>query len=215
MVSRSHVVITGTGRCGTSFLVELLTHLGLETGFNADDFMSMKSSPARAGLEYDIRSNDCPYIVKSPAFCDFAEEVIRREDIHIEHVFIPSRDLDAAAESRRHAQKTLVENLPFFERWRNKIRQRRHPGGLLNTRSIRQGKQEEVLLRHIYKLMLAIADTNIPVTFMRYPRIVNDCPFLYEKLKPILGDLRYESFFSVFSRTVCPDLVHSFNQNDC
>ena len=36
MTPRRHVVITGTGRAGTSFLVELLTHLGLETGFGVE-----------------------------------------------------------------------------------------------------------------------------------------------------------------------------------
>ncbi len=114
-MSRKHVVITGTGRTGTTFLVELLTHLRLETGFSADDVISKKFSLARAGLEYDIMRKDCPYIVKSPWFCDCAQEIIYREDIVIEHVFIPIRDLNAAAESRRYVTKTNVSNLPFVK----------------------------------------------------------------------------------------------------
>lgn len=53
MSSRTHIVITGTGRSGTTFLIELLTQLGLETGFNASDIdiVSKKNHIARAGLE--------------------------------------------------------------------------------------------------------------------------------------------------------------------
>ena len=215
MSSRNHVVITGTGRSGTTFLVELLTHIGLETGFSADDIVSKKFKEARAGLEYDIRRKDCPFIVKSPCFCDYAEDVICRDDIVIEHVFIPVRDLNAAAESRRHVLKTNVSNLHFVERLKHMFRPRKFPGGLWHTRSSKPGKQEEILLRQIYKLMLAISDTTLPVTFIRYPRIVKDCPYLFEKLKPILRDITYESFCAMFSKAVRPELVHSFNKNDC
>ena len=215
MSSRNHVVITGTGRSGTTFLVELLTHLGLETGFTADNIVSNKYEEGRAGLEYDIRRKDCPFIVKTPLFCDYAEEVICRDDIVIEHIFIPVRDLNAAAESRRHVVKTNVSNLPFVSRLMHMIKPQEFAGGLWHTRSSKQGEQEEILLRQIYKLMLAISDATLPVTFMRYPRIVKDCPYLFEKLKPILGDITYESFYSAFSKTVRPELIHSFNKNDC
>lgn len=35
----------------------------------------MKDPNGRAGLEFDIRENNSPYIVKSPWFCDYAKEV--------------------------------------------------------------------------------------------------------------------------------------------
>ena len=41
-----------------------------------------------------------------------------------------------------------------------------------------------------------------------------DCGYLFEKLKPILRDITYESFSATFSKTVRPELVHSFNEND-
>ncbi len=66
MYKRKHILITGTGRAGTTFMVELLTHLGLDTGFNADTVTGLKDEMGRAGLEKDIRNNDCPFIVKSP-----------------------------------------------------------------------------------------------------------------------------------------------------
>jgi hypothetical protein len=208
------VVITGTGRCGTTFLVELLTHLGLETGFNASDIESMKKKRARVGLERDIRRADCPFIVKSPWFCDYAEEVIHRDDITIEHVFIPIRDLYAAAESRRRVSHTRLSGLSFMKRVKQWVAPRNFPGGLWHTRSSEPGEQEVILLGQIYKLVLAIADTKIPMTLMRYPRIVKDPRYLFEKFKPILRDIPYESFYAVFNKTVRPELVHSFNEKD-
>ncbi len=95
------------------------------------------------------------------------------------------------------------------------IRPRRFAGGLWHTRSDKPGKQEEILLNQIYKLMLVLSDVKIPVTFMRYPRIVKDCPYLFEKLKPILRDITYEYFCEAFSKTARPELVHSFDKNDC
>jgi len=215
MTSRKHIVITGTGRCGTTFLVELLTHIGLETGFSVEDIELKKYKKARAGLEHDIRSKDCPYIVKSPMFCDHAKEVIPREDIVIEHIFIPIRDLNAAAESRRLVVKETVSNYSFLKKLKHKFKPKEFVGGLWHTRSTKPGKQEEILMKQIYNLMLAISESSSPVTFMRYPRIVKDCPYLFEKLKPILGDIKYNSFFEVFSKTVRPKLIRSLNENDC
>ncbi len=110
-MATKHIVISGTGRCGTSFLVELLTHLGLDTGFPLEKIERRKSKVARAGLEKDIRKPGAPYIVKSPWFCDYVEEVLARDDIVIEHVFIPMRNLHAAAESRRFVTAATIKSM--------------------------------------------------------------------------------------------------------
>lgn len=216
MSSRTHIVITGTGRSGTTFLIELLTQLGLETGFNASDIdiVSKKNHIARAGLEYDIRLPDCPFIVKSPWFCDHADEVITRDDVVIQHVFIPIRDLNAAAESRRHVARENISNLSLIKRLKYLINPREFDGGLVRTKSKSPGVQEGILLKKIYNLMLALSDNSLPMTFMRYPRIVKDCPYLFEKLKPALGDISYADFSKAFNKTARPELVHSFNDKD-
>lgn len=125
---RNHVVITGTGRAGTIFLIELLTKLGLDTGFAKDDLAFHKHELSHGGLERDIRKDDCPFVVKSPWFCDYVEEVLAREDIAIDHVFIPIRDLHGAAESRRNISSRKVKD-----------------GGLWNTKSHKPGEQESIL----------------------------------------------------------------------
>jgi hypothetical protein len=126
MPPRKHIVITGTGRAGTTFLVELLTHLGLDTGFTPDTLSDRKVGVARAGLEHDIRQAGCPYVAKSPWFCDYAEEALSRDDLVVERIFVPMRDLFAAAESRRQVENAAVSRLSFLKRLRRKFDQ--HPG---------------------------------------------------------------------------------------
>lgn len=214
MSPKHHVVITGTGRAGTTFLVELFTHLGLETGFSIDDIPNKKSQEARAGLEYDIRKDGCPLIVKDPRFCDYAKEIIGQDDTIIDHVLIPVRSLHAAAESRRHVSKISAEKLPFVQRLIYKIRPRSFAGGL-RTKSNKPEKQEEILLKQMYNLVFALSDTDIPVTLMHYPRITKDSKYLYEKLKPVLHNIEFEFFCATFDKVVRPELVHSFNTDDC
>lgn len=213
-MQRKHVIITGTGRAGTTFLVQILTRVGLDTGFSPDDISLRINKDARAGLEHDIKLPNCPYIVKNPWFCDYAEEVLSRKDIIIEHVFIPIRDLNAAAESRRYVVNKSALNLSPYRKFKHMIKPRSFPGGLWHTSSLKPGIQEAILLRQLYKLMLSISNTSLPVTFMRYPRIVKDCEYLFEKLKPVLSNITYELFHEAFLKTVRPELIHSFNKKD-
>lgn len=208
---RRHVVITGIGRAGTTFLVQLLTNLKLETGYTAETLKKDIDENARAGLENDVRKEKAPYIVKSPWFCDYAAEVVKREDIILEHVFIPMRDLHSVAESRKYVTKSAVSSMPFLKRLKNTIKTPKIRGGLVHTRRV--SKLEGVLLLQFYNLILALSEAHIPVTLLQYPRLTKDSPYLYEKLKPILGTISYIEFVSTFGQTVKPELVHEFHQS--
>lgn len=209
---RRHVVITGTGRAGTTFLVQLLTNLKLDTGYDVESIQKGLDENARAGLENDVRKEGAPYIVKSPWFCDYACEVVKREDIVLEHVLIPMRELHAAVESRKHVTKTAVSKMPFFKRLKHTIKTPKLRGGFVHTR--RAGKLEKVLLLQLYNLILALSEAQIPVTLLQYPKLIKDSRYLYDKLKPILGTISYTEFSSVFGQTVRPELVHDFRKNN-
>jgi hypothetical protein len=208
---RGHVVITGTGRAGTTFLVQLLTNLKLDTGYNAETMRKGIQENARAGLENDVRKDSAPYIVKSTFFCDYAGEVVKREDIRLEHVFVPMRDLFAAAESRRFVTRKAVAKMPFWKRLKCRIKPPKLAGGLMHSRA--KGKQEKILMGQLYNLILALSEAHIPVTLLQFPKLVRDSTYLYEKLKPILGHISYAEFASTFDRTVRPELIHDFGQN--
>jgi hypothetical protein len=211
-MQRKHVVITGTGRAGTTFLVELLTHLGLDTGYQPDEINEKKCPTARAGLEHDIRRPDAPYIVKSPWFCDYAEDVLLRNDVSIEHVFVPMRDLHGAAESRRFVSMSTTSGMTLLKRLHQRIFRKEVAGGI--WRVANPDQQESVLLEQLYKLILSLSQSHVPVTLLRYPLLVHDAGYLFRKLNPILGDISHSRFESVFLRVADPGLVHRFSHGD-
>ena len=61
-------IISETCRAGTIFLVQLLTELGLDTGFPKGQVIDPNS---RAGMELDIHDAHAPYIIKSLQLCGY------------------------------------------------------------------------------------------------------------------------------------------------
>lgn len=208
LLPRHHAVITGTGRAGTTFLVELLTLLGLDTGFSCRDISARKSAVAQAGLEIDVRRQGAPYIVKAPAFCDHAAQVFARPDIVIDHVFVPMRALHEAAESRRRVMNLHLAGMSWPRRLKVWLKRKELAGGLVGTRS--GTDQEQVLRDRLYRLMLAAAEHPVDVTLLHFPRLVHDSAYLFGKLRPLLRDIPFERFDRVHRRLAQPSLVHSF-----
>ena len=112
-MAKHHVIISGTGRAGTTCLVQVLTALGLDTGFT--DLTSAVHANCHAGMEWNISHPNAPYFIKSPWLCDALEDVLEHEDMVIDHALIPMRDLYTAAESRRdvtaRTDKTLYPGI--------------------------------------------------------------------------------------------------------
>lgn len=190
-----HVIITGTGRAGTTFLMQLLTALGFDTGFTKDTPIDIN---ARAGLEKILNYEDAPYIVKSPFFCDHMKEVLENKNFIIDHVIIPVRDIKAAALSRKRVVERTKSNLPP-----SKI-----TGGLWGTDNFE--KQEDILLNKFYNLMLALSASKVPLILLQYPKLIKDRIYLFEKLLPILpSDLTVSMFLNAFDETVKPEWINA------
>jgi hypothetical protein len=193
---KHHLIISGTGRAGTTFLVQLMTELGMETGFA--DSMSNVFSNCHAGMEHDLRDKDAPYIVKSPFICDYLEEVVQSGQVVIDRAIVPVRDLYSAAQSRRDVVKRSDPNaLPDHI-----------AGGLWDTRNPEQ--QEAVLMQKLYKLIYVISRHEIPLTLLEFPRLVNEPEYLYRNLTPALSSIGYDSFLKAFQAIYRPELVHNF-----
>jgi hypothetical protein len=191
---RNHVIISGTGRTGTSFLVELLTRLGLDTGFRPE---TLRLHPlSRAGLEFDIRQGNAPYIVKSPWLSQTLAEALATGDVRIEHAIVPVRDFAAATASRRRIEK-------LAQRRGEKI-----PGGLWLTEE--PARQREMLERQFARLFELLARHDIPVTLLWFPRLVEDAGYLYRRLRWLLRDIAEADFERVFRETARPEWVHEF-----
>jgi hypothetical protein len=198
LVSRRHIIISGTGRAGTTFLVQLLTALGVDTGFS--DLTSAVFPACHAGMEWDLRQPDAPYVVKSPWLCDYLDEALDAGGMVIEHALVPIRDLFSAAESRR---VVTARNAPADVPKKTGI-----PGGLWHTDTPEE--QEQVLTRQLYKLMHTLARRDIPLTLLDFPRMVHDADYLYGKVACALNGVSSEKFREVFEQVAQPQLVHDF-----
>ena len=205
---RNHVIITGTGRAGTTFLVQLLTKLDLDTGFNSDNMILYDK--ARAGLEHDIRDEGAPYIIKCPWFIDHVDEVLIRKDIIIDHVYVPMRDINAVAKSGWQVVKGTRADYSLIKKLFKKPST--IAGGLWGTDN--KNNQELVLLKKMYQLFLSLSDSNIPITVLKYPRITSDSKYLYKKFNYLLGGIEYKKFLEVYNSTIKVDLVHQYSAND-
>lgn len=194
---KKHVIISGTGRAGTTLLVQLFTAIGLDTGFN--DIDSKIYSEPNAGMELNLRKENAPYIVKDPRLCDYLEDAITKHDIIIDHAIIPVRDLYSSAESRRDVQRRTRE-------WKNNSNP---PGGLWDTD--RPEELEKVLGIKMHKLIHTITKYDIPFTLLDFPRFANDSEYLYNKLRFLFKDITFDKFTACYDKIVHTELIHNFD----
>ncbi len=191
---KHHVIISGTGRAGTTFLVQLLTSLGLDTGFS-NPYKNIYPQ-ANAGMEKDLRDPDAPYIVKSPWICDYIGDVLKDGNVIIDHAIIPFRELHAAAESRRR----ISANDPLGHT-PNIV-----PGGIWDVENPQD--QEKVLAVKLYQLLEALIDHEVPLTFLKFPRFVIDPIYLYRKLWFLFQNISYKEFLNFYNSVSKPHLIH-------
>ncbi len=92
------ILITGTGRCGTTFLIKLFSFLGLNTGYNRDNYTKSIFSNCNSGMEREYTEKF--YILKNPKFMSNIKTIVEDKSLIIQTVLIPLRDLNECAESR-------------------------------------------------------------------------------------------------------------------
>lgn len=197
--AKHHLIISGTGRAGTTFLVQLFTELGLDTGFKNPQEGIYEN--CNAGMEFmNLGDPQAPYIVKSPCFCDSLDAVMESGRVVIDHAIVPMRDLFSAAESRRLVSRITPSDaypsLPDV------------PGGLWHVRNPEE--QEQALALQLYKLIFTLAKHSIPLTLLHFPRFVQEPEYLYQRLGFLLDDVPFSRFRRAFQRVSRPELVHDF-----
>src|ERR1700760_617130 len=100
---RRHLLIAGTGRAGTSFLVRYLAELGLDMHLGRRGESPAWDEDANAGLEdapFLTPDPDLPYVIKCPGLYNFIDDVLTDRTFIPDAVIIPVRDLAEAVTSR-------------------------------------------------------------------------------------------------------------------
>lgn len=177
--------------------MQLLTELGLDTGFEAGTTGDSYFPKAKAGLEKDIFAPDAPKIVKSPFLCDQIDEVVARQ-ITISHVIVPVRAFHAAAASRMRVQSDTTGSRDGYP----------VAGGLWGT--VRASEQQAILEHKFSKLLEALARHDIPATIISFPRLVNDAGYLFSILGGIMPDIDETEFRRAHALVSRPHLVSEF-----
>ncbi|MDI3380721.1 hypothetical protein ACFPPF_08175 [Xenophilus aerolatus] len=182
---RHHLLIGGTGRAGTSFLVQYLAACGLDTHLARG--RPEYDEEANAGLEdVPLGAADAPYVVKSPWLYEFAGRLLADPQVAVDAVIVPMRDLVDAVTSRivnemraRRALATLPEDCQHWASWGVV------PGGVVY--SLNPVDQARLLALGFHQLLCTLVQHRVPVVLLDFPRFIDDADYLHTALAPVLG----------------------------
>jgi hypothetical protein len=198
-----HILISGTGRAGTTLLVQYFTALGFDTGFTLDQALQRIDPISKSGLERGFKRGDLFYVSKSPHYSTSLLEHLDRGDLAVKCCIVPVRELHAAAESRRHASQLAQAS------GRNPLRQ---PGGLAFRAERNPKRQEEKLARVFYQLIYALVEHDVPIYFLRFPAFARGEQDLFSALAPLLTEhgVSAEESRRALGLVLRPGLINDF-----
>lgn len=196
---RRHAVIAGTGRAGTTFLVQFLDSCGIETGST-----SRYDERANAGLEIPLHDSNAPYLTKDPWFYLYCESLDLQE-IHIDVLILPMRDLAEATSSRLVQEKSrVIEGMPDHFALADSYGV--VPGGSIY--SLEPLDLERILATGFYRVLYWAVSHDIPIIFLDFPRLVEESAYLIDQLWPWLSQFSSrENAERAFTRTARTEKV--------
>ena len=171
------ILITGTGRCGTTFLIKLFSFLNFDTGYNKNNFNSSISKNCNSGMEREYSDNY--YILKNPKFITNMENIINNKLIKIKYVIIPIRNLKMSAISR--------------------VNHGNADGGLWNAHD--EESQINFYKNILTNYLLISTKYEINTILLDFDKMINNKIYLYNKLKNILDEknIEFETFSFVYN----------------
>jgi hypothetical protein len=168
------ILITGTGRCGTTFLIKLFSFLEFDTGYNRENYIKSIFANCNSGMER--KHNENYYILKNPCFISNIKNILEDVTIKIKLVIIPIRDFKLSAISRVKNDKKC--------------------GGLWNANDeITQIQYyKDIITNYIYYM----TKYDINTIFIDFDKMVSDKEYLFNKIKSILDEKNID--FDVFCK---------------
>ena len=168
------ILITGTGRCGTTFLIKLFSWLNFDTGYNINNYKNSISNNCNSGMEKTY--NDKFYILKNPNFMINIKHILEDKNVIIKKIIIPIRDYELSANSR--------------------VKHGKADGGLWCAKD--KGSQilfyRQIMSDYIYFM----TKYNIDTIFIDFDKMIHDKEYLFNKIKTVLDEKNID--FNLFCK---------------
>lgn len=154
------VLITSTGRSGTTFLIILYTILGFYTGYSVDEIPRCLYTKCNSGMERDIQDIGKFSVIKNPIFL---KNMAKINSNYIHTVVIPIRNFERSAKSREYYKN--------FE------------GGLIDNAT---NYKEQIVIYNDYiaTFIQQMVLHELPTIFIDFEKMIKDPVYLYNKLLP-------------------------------
>src|SRR4051794_24868013 len=206
-----HIIIGGTGRAGTTLLVQYFTALGFHTGWTIEKALKNVDAISRAGLEHPYNKvkesgRDLPYVAKSPHYGKNLHDDLATGSLRVKHCIIPVRELTAAVESRRHVTREALAS--------GKSVEDKQRGGLVGGPAADK-RQERVLAVQFHRLVHTMLTFDVPIHFMKFPEFARGQQDVYAALEPIMTEhgVSREESDAALQLVLRPDFIHDFTQS--
>jgi len=178
------VIITGTGRCGTTFLMLIYSYLEQGTGYDTNAESELNEN-CNAGLE--SRALENVRIHKSPHYFTNLGEVLCPhnnptfiEDNNIGTIIVPVRNFIHAARSREFVGVGVN-------------------GGIYAGTNVDDQMSHD--LRSMSNFLEGYLTHELPVCFLSFDKMISDPEYLFNKIKhTFIGDVTYESFLEAYNK---------------
>jgi len=171
------ILITGTGRCGTTFLIKIFSFLEFNTGYNRNNYINCIYSNCNSGMERSYKENY--YIIKNPTFISDIKDILEDTSVKIKTIIIPIRDYKSSAISR-------VGHGP------------NNAGGLWNA--VDEQSQIQYYKDIITNYLYFMTKYEINTIFIDFDKMISDKQYLFNKIKSILDEknIEFDVFCSVY-----------------
>jgi hypothetical protein len=185
---RRHLLIAGTGRAGTSALVQYLHGVGLETHLSQPEGAKDWHNGAQAGFEdLPVQTNGRhpPYVIKWPWAYQAIDQILDDPQIKLDAVLIPMRDLVDATASRsimqlqamHQAAAWMTEIKTPWQHWGTA------EGGVIF--SVNPVDQARLLAVGFHQLLWRLTHADVPTVLISFPRFLTDPDYLFAKIQDV------------------------------
>lgn len=220
--AQKKIFITGTGRCGTTFLVRLFTLAGFYTGFKEEIIFTREPS-FNPGLEhpwYALQAPiSCPAVLKSPSYMENVVNVLNHPPpwAHpcplepgqarewIESFIVPVRDFGEAAASRWR-RRAPPSTITFDTRHATPAPHQpvtyhgpaALPGGPWKGNTVAEEEVAYISMFETFQQQMIQYD--LPVIYLDFHKMTADKTYLYDKLKHIMEshNVTQKHFFKAY-----------------